>query len=137
MRKFILLVISLLYMSSFSFPQRAVIVVNPEIKNINKEDVKEILLGIKRNINGISNPKIILSKDKETNSKAIERLLGISYENFKVYWFEKALAGEGNIPQELEYRRAIDEIRKHKGSIGILPAEKAKESGLKVIMVIE
>ncbi len=122
---------------SFSHAQKVAIVANPEIRNISKEDIKEILLGIRRNLNGSSNPRIILSKDNKVNRKAIEKLLGISYENFKVYWFEKALAGEGNIPRELDHRRAINEIKKHKGTLGILPAEKVRSSGLKVLMVFE
>ena len=134
MKKLILII---MLSFSFSLSQKVAVVVNPNIKDISKEEVKELLLGIKRTINGHSNPKIILSKDKKINKKAIEKLLGISYENFKVYWFEKALAGEGNIPKEMNYRKAIREIKRHKGSIGILPADKIKRSGLKVIMVFE
>jgi len=41
----------------FSFGQKAVIVVNPAIKDIKREDIKDILLGMKRN-------KVILSRDR-------------------------------------------------------------------------
>ncbi len=124
------LLIILMLLSLPSFSQKAAIVVNPSIKDIKKEEIKDILLGMKRN-------RVILSKDKAVNEIAIEKLLGISYENFRVYWLERALAGEGNLPEEMNYKEAIREIKKNKKAIGILPAEKVKSSGLKVIMVID
>ncbi len=124
------LLILILMLSLSSLGQKAAIVVNPSIKDIKKEEIKDILLGMKRK-------KVILSKDKAVNEIAIEKLLGISYENFRVYWLERALAGEGNLPEEMNYKEAIREIKKNKKAIGILPAEKVKSSGLKVIMVID
>jgi len=55
------------------------------------------------------------------NKVVIEKLLGISYENFRVYWLERALAGEGNLPKEMDHSEAIKEIKKNKKAIGILP----------------
>ncbi len=124
------LLILIFVLSLSSFGQKAAIVVNPSIKDIKKEEIKDILLGMKRS-------KVILSKDKSVNEIAIEKLLGISYENFRVYWLERALAGEGNLPKEMNYKEAIKEIKRNKKAIGILPAEKVKSSGLRVIMVID
>ncbi len=119
-------VILLLFFSFVCFGEIAV-VANPSFKN--SSNLKDLLLGVsKRNV------VIYLTDDPDFNETAIRKLIGITYEDFKIFWLEKALRGEGVPPKELPPEEVRREVRSRRNAIGIIPLRYVKD--LKVLKVV-
>ncbi|MDQ7039020.1 MAG: hypothetical protein Q9N26_07485, partial [Aquificota bacterium] len=78
---------------NLSFGEIAV-VANPSFRGT--ERVEDLLLGFSK-----VRVVIYVTDDPEFNNTAVRKLIGISYEDFKMLWMERALDGRGVPPREL------------------------------------
>jgi len=130
---FILLVI--LNFSS-AYAQAFAIVANPSAPDISVEDVKKIYLGIKKTLpDGTpALPLIVRGMPREL----FVVISGLTKSQFIQYWMKKIVDGEATPPKEVELEsQAVEIIKREKGAITVIPLHKAKEEGLKILLIIE
>jgi hypothetical protein len=74
---------------------------------------------------------------KGTPETFFKKVLGISQKDFKTHWLTKALAGEGIPPREVGVDEIVNLVKMNRGAIGIVPADKARQEGLKILLEIK
>jgi hypothetical protein len=115
--------------------QGLVVVANPEAPNIPPDYVKKIYLGLAKTLpDGTPALPLVM---KGTPDTFFQKVLGISQKDFKTYWLTKALAGEGIPPREVGVDEIVDLVKRNRGAIGIVPADKARQEGLKILLEIK
>ena len=103
------------------------VVANPSFRP--NSDLESILLGTAE-----TSVVIYMTDDQRFNERAIRKLIGISYEDFKILWMEMALAGKGVPPRELPPEEVYIKVKTRKNAIGIVPFRYARD--LKVLRVV-
>jgi len=115
--------------------QGLVVVANPEAPNISPDYVKRIYLGFAKTLpDGTPALPLVMKGTPET---FFQKVLGISQKDFKTHWLTKALAGEGIPPREVGADEIVDLVKRNRGAIGIVPVDKARQEGLKILLEIK
>jgi len=115
--------------------QELVVVANPEAPNIPPDYVKRIYLGFAKTLpDGTPALPLVM---KGTPDTFFQKVLGISQKDFKTHWLTKALSGEGIPPREVGVDEIVDLVKRNRGAIGIVPANKARQEGLKILLEIK
>jgi hypothetical protein len=115
--------------------QGLVVVANPEAPHISPDYVKRIYLGFAKTLpDGTPALPLIMKGTPET---FFQEVLGISQKDFKTHWLTKALAGEGIPPREVGVDEIVYLVKTNRGAIGIVPADKARQEGLKILLEIK
>jgi hypothetical protein len=115
--------------------QGLVVVANPEAPHIPPDYVKRIYLGFVKTLpDGTPALPLIM---KGTPDTFFQKVLGISQKDFKTHWLTKALAGEGIPPREVGADEIVNLVKMNRGAIGIVPADKARQEGLKILLEIK
>jgi len=115
--------------------QELVVVANPEAPNIPPDYVKRIYLGFAKTLpDGTPALPLVM---KGTPDTFFQKVLGISSKDFKAHWLTKALSGEGIPPREVGVDEIVDLVKRNRGAIGIVPANKARQEGLKILLEIK
>jgi len=115
--------------------QGLVVVANPESPNISPDYVKKIYLGFVKTLpDGTPALPLIMKGSPDT---FFQKVLGISQKDFKAHWLTKALSGEGIPPREVGVDEIVDLVKRNRGAIGIVPANKARQEGLKILLEIK
>jgi ABC-type phosphate transport system substrate-binding protein len=115
--------------------QGLVVVANPEAPNIPADYVKRIYLGFAKTLPD-ETPALPLVM-KGTPDTFFQKVLGISQKDFKTHWLTKALAGEGIPPREVGADEIVNLVKTNRGAIGVVPADKARQEGLKILLEIK
>jgi hypothetical protein len=115
--------------------QGLVVVANPEAPNIPSDYVKRIYLGFAKTLpDGTPALPLVM---KGTPDTFFQKVLGISQKDYKTHWLTKALAGEGIPPREVGVDEIVYLVKTNRGAIGIVPADKARQEGLKILLEIK
>jgi len=115
--------------------QELVVVANPEAPNIPPDYVKRIYLGFAKTLpDGTPALPLVM---KGTPDTFFQKVLGISQKDFKTHWLTKALSGEGIPPREVGVDEIVDLVKRNRGAIGVIPADKARQEGLKILLEIK
>jgi hypothetical protein len=115
--------------------QGLVVVANPESPNISPDYIKRIYLGFAKTLpDGTPALPLVMKGAPET---FFQKVLGISSKDFKTHWLTKALAGEGIPPREVGVDEIVNLIKANRGAIGVIPADKARQEGLKILLEIK
>jgi len=115
--------------------QGLVVVANPESPNISPDYVKKIYLGFVKTLpDGTPALPLIMKGSPDT---FFQKVLGISQKDFKAHWLTKALSGEGTPPREVGVDEIVDLVKRNRGAVGIVPADKARQEGLKILLEIK
>ena len=115
--------------------QGLVVVANPESPNIPPDYVKRIYLGFAKTLpDGTPALPLVM---KGTPDTFFQKVLGISQKDFKTHWLTKALSGEGIPPREVGVDEIVDLVKRNRGAIGVIPADKARQEGLKILLEIK
>ncbi|MDT7908055.1 MAG: hypothetical protein RRA63_08470, partial [Candidatus Calescibacterium sp.] len=103
--------------------------------NIPPDYVKRIYLGFAKTLpDGTPALPLVM---KGTPDTFFQKVLGISQKDFKAHWLTKALSGEGIPPREVGVDEIVDLVKRNRGAIGIVPANKARQEGLKILLEIK
>jgi hypothetical protein len=115
--------------------QGLVVVANPEAPHISPDYIKRIYLGFTKTLpDGTPALPLIMKGTPET---FFQKVLGISQKDFRTHWLTKALAGEGIPPREVGADEIVYLVKTNRGAIGIVPADKARQEGLKILLEIK
>jgi hypothetical protein len=137
-RKIVLLLFSIFIQFFFIgsvWAQELAVVANPEAPHISPEYIKRIYLGFVKTLpDGTPALPLVMKGTPET---FFQRVLGISQKDFKTHWLTKALAGEGIPPREVGADEIVNLIKTNRGAIGVVPADKARQEGLKILLEIK
>jgi len=118
-----------------AWAQELAVVANPESPNIPPDYVKRIYLGFAKTLpDGTPALPLVM---KGTPDTFFRKVLGISQKDFKTHWLTKALAGEGIPPREVGADEIVNLVKTNRGAIGIVPADKARQEGLKILLEIK
>jgi hypothetical protein len=111
------------------------VVANPEAPHIPPDYVRRIYLGFVKTLpDGTPALPLVM---KGTPDTFFQKVLGISQKDFKTHWLTKALAGEGIPPREVGVDEIVNLVKMNRGAIGIVPADKARQEGLKILLEIK
>jgi hypothetical protein len=115
--------------------QGLAVVANPEAPHISPDYIKRIYLGFAKTLpDGTPALPLIM---KGTPDTFFKNVLGISQKDFRTHWLTKALAGEGIPPREVGVDEIVYLVKTNRGAIGIVPADKARQEGLKILLEIK
>ncbi len=104
-----LIVCTILFLS-FSYGEEIVIA----LKGVEGGDIKELLLKGEDIV-------IVVTRDERFNDRAFRKLLGISYEDYKLYRFQLAIEGIGTPPKEIPVKELAEVVRSYNRVIVIAP----------------
>lgn len=104
------LVAVLLLSIGFSFSQVFIVV----SRGLERKDIKELFFST-------GDVVVIVSKNLKLLDRVFRKLLGISYEDYKLYRYELALDGRGMPPIEVPGELLSEEAGKHERVIVITP----------------
>lgn len=130
------LVFFILFMSGSAFAQGVAVIANPASPTLTKDDIKSLYLGFRTTLPDGSPAKVLVLKGDGVKDRFMREVLGIAYRDFRAHWLSKALSGEGAPPRELTAEEIIDIVKREKGAIGFIPAEKVPE-GVKVLIELK
>jgi hypothetical protein len=137
-RKIVLLLFSIFIQFFFIgsvWAQELAVVANPEAPHISPEYIKRIYLGFVKTLpDGTPALPLVM---KGTPDTFFQKVLGISQKDFKTHWLTKALAGEGIPPREVGVDEIVNLIKTNRGALGVVPADKARQEGLKILLEIK
>jgi hypothetical protein len=137
-RKIVLLLFSIFIQFFFIgsvWAQELAVVANPEAPHISPEYIKRIYLGFVKTLpDGTPALPLVM---KGTPDTFFQKVLGISQKDFKTHWLTKALAGEGIPPREVGADEIVNLIKTNRGALGVVPADKARQEGLKILLEIK
>jgi hypothetical protein len=123
------------FIISSVWAQELAVVANPEAPHISPDYVKRIYLGFVKTLpDGTPALPLVMKGTPET---FFQKVLGISQKDFKSHWLTKALSGEGIPPREVGADEIVNLIKANRGAIGIVPADKARQEGLKILLEIK
>jgi hypothetical protein len=115
--------------------QELVVVANPEAPHISPDYIKRIYLGFAKTLpDGTPALPLVM---KGTPDTFFQKVLGISQKDFRTHWLTKALAGEGIPPREVGVDEIVYLVKTNRGAIGIVPADKARQERLKILLEIK
>lgn len=104
------LVAALLFLVGLSFSQ-VLIAVSGDLKG----------KGIKELFYWTEDVTVVVPRDYELLNRVFKKLLGVSYEDYRLYRFELALDGRGKPPVEVPVEKLLDEAERYKRVLIILP----------------
>jgi hypothetical protein len=123
------------FIISSVWAQELAVVANPEAPNISPDYIKRIYLGFVKTLpDGTPALPLVMKGAPET---FFQKVLGISQKDFKAHWLTKALSGEGIPPREVGADEIVNLVKTNRGAIGIVPADKARQEGLKILLEIK
>ncbi len=136
--KFILIALTVLF-SQFALAADYMVIVSESagINEINKNDLKQVYLGQKSNVSGVSlTPSILPTAFKATQSFITESM-GMSRAEFEKYWMEKEMSGQATPPKrQTTPSDMINFIKSNPSFIGVIPSTDTAPAGVKALKVL-
>lgn len=137
--KFLIIVLTIM-ITNYSFASNIIVIVNKNspIKNVSKEDLKQIFLGERNKINNHTVTHIIEKADPDQKNKFHMKITGKNYIQLNTHWARMIFTGSAKRPIEVfSDNQAELEVSKNTNAIAYISKKQSQKLNSKVRIIYE